>query len=104
MRKEGVMLDCLMKRERGDRILERNGESVERLYCKRPILCLASSKILTPRLWCGGRTHSLGGEGGGGSIFWKTPGTALYSTYVSTLWAKARGKKDVAERHGCSDR
>jgi hypothetical protein len=39
-------------------------------------------------LWCGGRTHSLGGEGGGGSIFWKTPDTALYSTYVSTgtLW------------------
>jgi hypothetical protein len=23
--------------------------------------------------------------GGGGSIFWKTPDTALYSTYVSTL-------------------
>jgi hypothetical protein len=58
--------------------------SVERLDCKRPILWLASSKILTPapltarrvcsvpstppppRLWCGGRTHSLGGEGVGG--------------------------------------
>jgi hypothetical protein len=51
--------------------------SVERLYCKRPILCLASFKILTPHLWCGGRTHSLGGEGGGGSIFWQTPDTAL---------------------------
>jgi hypothetical protein len=28
--------------------------------------------VCTPRLWCGGRTHSLGGEGGGGgggSIF-----------------------------------
>ncbi len=38
------------------------------------------------RLWCGGRTHSLGGEGVGGSIFWKMPDTALYSTYVvSTL-------------------
>jgi hypothetical protein len=37
-------------------------------------------------LWCGGRTHSLGGEGGGGSIFWKTSDTALYSTYGSTLW------------------
>ncbi len=46
---------------------------VEGLYCKRPIQCLASSKILTPhpltswrvctpppRLWCMGRTHSLG--------------------------------------------
>jgi hypothetical protein len=32
------------------------------------------------------RTHSLGGEGDGGSIFWKTRNTALYSTYVSTLW------------------
>jgi hypothetical protein len=26
----------------------------------------------------------MGGEGGGG-IFWKTPDTALYSIYVSTL-------------------
>jgi hypothetical protein len=36
-----------------------------------------------PRLWCGERTyilHSrLGGNGGGGSIVWKTPDTALYS-------------------------
>jgi hypothetical protein len=47
---------------------------------KRPILCLAYSKILTPtplsarrvcppRLWCGGRTHSPGIEGGGGQYF-----------------------------------
>jgi hypothetical protein len=51
---------------------------------------MASSKILTPPLWCKGRTHSLGvgGEGGGGSIFWKRPDTALYSTYVSALWFK----------------
>ncbi len=41
-----------------------------------------------PRLWCGGRTHSLGEEGGGGSIFWKMPDTALYSTFVRTLWAR----------------
>ncbi len=72
--------------------------TVERLDCKRPILWLASSKILTPHpphrpasvhpppLVREGSTHSLGGEGDGGSIFWKTPGTALYSTYVSTLW------------------
>ncbi len=50
---------------------------VERLYRKRPSKCLASSKIWThhpltagecvlPRLWCGGRIHSLGEEGGGG--------------------------------------
>jgi hypothetical protein len=63
-------------------------------YCKRPIQCLESSEILTPHpltarrrmcLWFGGRTYSLGGEGVGGSIVWKTPDTALYSIYVSTL-------------------
>jgi hypothetical protein len=70
---------------------------IERLDCKRPILWLASSKILTPhpplhpasvsspRTKGGGYTLA-GGAGGGGTIFWKTPGTALYSTYVSTLW------------------
>ncbi len=68
---------------------------VEGLYCKRPIQCLASSEILTPphrpasdhppppRFGAGGRTHSLGGEGGGGSKVRKTPDTALYSTYIS---------------------
>jgi hypothetical protein len=51
--------------------------AVERFYCKRPIQYLASSEILipnpsspgecvSPRLWCGKRTHSLGGEGVGG--------------------------------------
>jgi hypothetical protein len=29
-----------------------------------------------------------GWRGDGGSIFWKTPDTALYSTYVSTLCGK----------------
>jgi hypothetical protein len=50
---------------------------VEGLYCKRPIQCLASSKNIDPPpphrhrpasvypLWCGGRTHSLDGEGVG---------------------------------------
>jgi hypothetical protein len=33
----------------------------------------------------GVRTHSLGGEGVGRSIVMKTPNTALYSIYVSTL-------------------
>jgi hypothetical protein len=70
--------------------------SVERLYCKRPILCLASSKILTPpppslpgECLCIppllGEDTLAGWREGGGSIFWKTPDTALYSTYVSTL-------------------
>jgi hypothetical protein len=60
------------------------GASTEYIfYCKRAILFLSFSKILTPhpplhpasvtsRLCCGGRTHSPGGEKDGGSIFWKT--------------------------------
>ncbi len=44
-----------------------------------------SGECVPPALWCGGRTHSLGGEGVGGSVFWKTPGTALYPTYVSIV-------------------
>jgi hypothetical protein len=66
----------------------------DRLYFKRPILCLASSKILnpsptltarrvcTPRLCCGGRTHSLGGEGGGGSVLYIFYVLVLYSTLI----------------------
>jgi hypothetical protein len=65
--------------------------TVEGLYCKRPIQCLASFEILTlqpltaRRVRGAVRTHSLGGEGGGGSIVRKTLDTDLYSIYVSTL-------------------
>ena len=66
----------------------------ERLYCKRPILCLVSSKILTPHpphrpaivyppppcLWCGGKTHSLGGKGVGGHDFGRRQ--ALLCIYI----------------------
>jgi hypothetical protein len=66
---------------------------IDVLYCKRPIQCLASSKLLTPhpltaRRVCtpGGWEDTLArGRGGGGSIFWNTPDTALNSTYVSTV-------------------
>ncbi len=71
---------------------------VEGLYCKRPIQCLASSEILTlhpltarqvcvypPPLVRGGNTLA-GWRGGGVSIVRKTPDTALYYIYVSTLW------------------
>ncbi len=72
-------------------------DPVEQLYCKRPIQCLASSKILTPhpltaRRVCNppplvkGEDTLAGWRGGGGSIVRKTPDTALYSIYVSTLW------------------
>ncbi len=50
--------------------------AVEGLYCKRPILCLASSKFLTPphrpsvppRLWGGGEDTFAAWRGGGGNI------------------------------------
>jgi hypothetical protein len=69
-------------------------------HCKRAILFLSSSKILTPlthppsaRRVCpspatkaGGR-HSPGGEGDGGSIFWKTREIGLPSyNDLSTGW------------------
>ncbi len=65
--------------------------SVERLDWKRPILWLASSEILTPHPpqrpppLVRGEDTLAGWRGGWGSIVWKTQGTALYSTYVSTL-------------------
>jgi hypothetical protein len=73
--------------------------TVEGLYCKRPIQCVASSKILTPPpphlphcpasvyppLLMRGEDTLAVGRGGGGSIVWKTPDTALYSIYVISL-------------------
>jgi hypothetical protein len=50
-----------------------------------------------PPAFGAGGTHSLSGEGGEGSIFWKTQGeqdTTLYSSYVSTLWFKAWIRKN----------
>ncbi len=34
-------------------------------------------------------------RGGGGSITWKTPDTALYSIYVSTLWLVHKAVTEV---------
>jgi hypothetical protein len=73
------------------------GKYVEGLYCKRPIQCLASSELLTPHPPHGpasvyppplvrGEDTLAGWRGGGGSLVRKTPDTALYSIYVSTLW------------------
>ncbi len=69
--------------------------TVERLYCNRPILCLASSKILTPHpppsppgdcvyppLWCGGRTHSLGGGWGVGGQYFGRRETQLCTLHM----------------------
>ncbi len=80
------------------------GWTVERLYCKMPILCLESSKILTtpphrlasvctPPPLVRGEDTLAGWKGDGGSIFWKTPDAALYSTYGSTLWVELRAER-----------
>jgi hypothetical protein len=61
----------------------------------KAILCLASSKILTPHPplrpasvypppWLQGEDTLAGRRGGWGSIFWKTQDTALYSTYIES--------------------
>ncbi len=72
------------------------GRRREGLYCKRRIQCLASSEILTPhpltaRRVCtpafgAGGGHTRWVERGWGPIIRKTPDTAQYSIYVSTLW------------------
>ncbi len=51
-------------------------------------------ECVPPRLCCGGRTHSPGGEGGGGSIFWKTQDTALYSTYIESSLANSHKRNE----------
>jgi hypothetical protein len=42
-----------------------------------------------------GEDTLAGWRGGEGSKFWKAPDTALYSTYVSTLWVETRELYDV---------
>jgi hypothetical protein len=51
----------------------------------RALLVSKDRRHLLETPWCGGRTHSLSGEGNGGSIFWKTPDTALYSIRMYVL-------------------
>ncbi len=75
------------------------GQPTEYIFhCKRAILFISSSKILTPHPPLrpaslssprnkGGGTHSPGGEGDGGSIFWKTSEIGLPSySKICTLW------------------
>ncbi len=75
----------------------RKSGPVEGLYCKRPIQFLASSELLTPHpshrpasvnppAFGAGGGHTRWVERGWGSIVRKTPDTALYSIYVSTLY------------------
>ena len=54
---------------------------------------------LYPRLcWGGGRTHSPGGEGGGGSIFWKTRDMACPLTVIITLRIYEKRKRSESGR------
>jgi hypothetical protein len=48
------------------------GQYFSRLPKYWPPIPLSARRVCTPRLCCGGRTDSPGGEGEGGSIFWKT--------------------------------
>jgi hypothetical protein len=41
-----------------------------------------------PPAFGAGEVTIAGWKAGGGSIFWKTPDTALYSIYASTLWSQ----------------
>ena len=46
--------------------------------------------MYTPLPLVRGEDTLAGWKGGGGSIFWKTPDTDLYSTYVSTLGSRQK--------------
>ncbi len=75
-------------------------QTVEELYCKRPIQCLAPPKYwptpppphrpgnVYPPPVVRGEDRLAVWRGGGGSIVRKTPDTALSSIYVSTLCFK----------------
>ncbi len=48
---------------------------------------LTARRVCTkPPFFVRGEDTLAGWRGGGGSIFWKTPDTALYSINVSTFW------------------
>jgi hypothetical protein len=49
---------------------------------------LTARRLCTPSPLVRGEDTLGGWRGGGGSIFRKTPDTALYSIYVGTLWCK----------------
>ncbi len=53
-------------------IIVRGQSYFSRLPKYWPPIPLSARRVCTPRLCCRGRTDSSGGEGDGGSIFWKT--------------------------------
>ncbi len=86
----------LMRRE----IITVRGQSyASRLPKYWPPTPLSARRVCTvyPTPLFGGRRHSPGGEGGGGSILWKTRGIGLpsYSNNISTHWCHASGRQPV---------
>jgi hypothetical protein len=55
-------------------------------------------ECVSPAFGAGGG-HTRRVERGGGSIFWKTPDTALYPTFVSTLWLELKKDPHSEPKH-----
>jgi hypothetical protein len=57
-------------------------------------------ECVLPAFGAGGGHTRWAERGVGGAIFWKTPDTALYSTYVSTLCTGQSREKDEWQCQG----
>ncbi len=72
-----------------------------------PPIPLSARRVRTPRLCCGGRIDSPGGEGDGGSIFWKTREIGLPSySKICTLCSALSALNffihiNTSTRYGC---
>ncbi len=51
-----------------------------------------------PRLCCGGRTHSPGGEGGRVSIFWKTRDIGLHSNIYNLSTGLSKAGRSISQK------
>ncbi len=109
-------IDCLKIPALGVGVEERRG-GVEGLYCKRPIQCLASSKILTPTPHCPASVYPPAFGAGGGHTRWVERGWALgvnssedarhypvLYLYVSTLSEGAFSLQCSLHSYGCTER
>jgi hypothetical protein len=61
---------------------------------------LTARRVCIPPPLVRGKDTLAGWRGVGGSIVRKTPDTALYSIYVSTLWCKVLYNESFPHRHG----
>jgi hypothetical protein len=65
---------------------------------------LTAPRVCTPPSLVRGEDTRAGRRGVGGSIFWKTPDTAKYSTYVSTLCVGPMQPAQIKKLKGVSGR